>query len=207
LLPPAVTFGGVLRDESSGLIVAATSARVQYQIGSSDIPQANEWEQVVLDKTHPQTGDYASSSTLRVRRMVKRSIDDEIVRLVSGDAPLFALAILAIVGWLSVTFGKANKVESRFLVAWAVLIEILFCLAFAFGMLGFLGIPVSSINAMSPFIVAGVSVDDMIVIEDFYNKAGKAGVSMDGERMGNAMKAAGVAITITSITSMVAFLR
>ena len=58
-----------------------------------------------------------------------------------------------------------------------------------------------SLNLMVPFIVAGVSVDDMIVIEDFFNKAeGKS------NRMGEAMRAAGVAITITSMTSIVVFI-
>jgi len=68
-------------------------------------------------------------------------------------------------------------------------------------MLGYCGYIMSSLNAMVPFIVAGVSVDDMIVIEDFFNKA--EGKSL---RMGETMRAAGVAITITSVTSIVAFL-
>ena len=122
-------------------------------------------------------------------------------RLIKVDFPLFVGAIIAIIGWLSLSFGRLNTIEKRFWVAWAVAFEILFCLVFSFGCLGYVGAVVSSLNAMVPFIIAGVSVDDMIVVEDFYNKA-------EGRenRMGESMKAAGVAITTTSVTTVAAFL-
>jgi hypothetical protein len=112
-----------------------------------------------------------------MKRIVRRSVDDEVTRLVMKDAPLFVGAILAIVGWLALTFGSMNKVESRFLITWVVLLEMGFCMVFGFGWLGYNRLwsttntyVLSSLNAMIPFVIAGVSVDDMIVIEDFYNK-------------------------------------
>jgi len=204
VLPTEITFGGLTYAPDAAqpdpanpsVILGAKSVRMAYSITNNDEAAALEWEQAFLDWTDPYDSD-----SISIHRIAKRSIDDEVIRLVSGDSPLFAGAILAIVAWLACTFGKMNKVESRFLVTWAVLVEILFCLIFAFGMLGYCGFIMSSLNAMVPFIVAGVSVDDMIVIEDFFNKAqGKK------NRMGETMKAAGVAITITSVTSIVAFL-
>jgi predicted RND superfamily exporter protein len=193
LLPIDITFGGLTY--TGDVVTGAQSIRLQYAITNNDQAAAMAWEQAILDWTEPY-----KSSHINIHRITKRSIDDEVVRLVSGDSPLFAAAILAIVSWLACTFGKLNKVESRFLITWMVLVEILFCLLFAFGMLGYCGFIMSSLNAMVPFIVAGVSVDDMIVIEDFYNKAaGKP------QRLGETMRAAGVAITITSVTSIVAF--
>ena len=129
LAPIEISFGGLTYDSADPTIVtAAESVRLQYTITNNDQSAAMAWEQAVLDATAPY-----SSTVISIDRITKRSIDDEVVRLVSGDSPLFAGAILAIVGWLACTFGKLNKVESRFLITWAVLVEILLCLIFAFG--------------------------------------------------------------------------
>ncbi|GMH56411.1 hypothetical protein TrRE_jg10484 [Triparma retinervis] len=204
ILPTEITFGGLTYADNAmqpdpdnpTVISGAKSVRMHYKITNNDAAASNAWEKEFLDWTDPYV-----SEVIDVKRAAKRSFDDECVRLVQGDSPLFAGAILALTAVLACTFGKMNKVESRFLVTWAVLVEILFCLVFAFGMLGHCGFMMTNLNAMCPFIVAGVSVDDMIVIEDFFNKAeGKR------NRMSEAMKAAGVAITITSVTTIVAFL-
>jgi predicted RND superfamily exporter protein len=197
------------RDELDG---KWTSAQLRY------VDLLN-WEAWVLETTgmtpeqskQPLTTSF-DNEFLEISRFLRRSMDDEITRLVVTDFPLFVLAILTIVGWLSITFGTMNRVESRFLVTWVVLIELTLCLVFSFGLMGYLqyfGNPLfsvdgtytmSSLNAMVPFVLAGVAVDDMIVIEDFFNKC-------EGQprRLQETMKAAGVAIVTTSLTTIATF--
>ena len=135
LVPLEISFGGLSYDDDDPTaITAAKSVRLQYTITNNDVAAASAWEQAVLDWTDP----YASEA-ITVQRMMLRSMDDEVDRLVTKDSHLFGVAIAAIVGWLACTFGKMNKVESRFLITWAVLAEILLCLIFAFGMLGYFG--------------------------------------------------------------------
>ncbi|GMI25149.1 hypothetical protein TeGR_g6051, partial [Tetraparma gracilis] len=220
--PVTAIFGDLSYGPDGKSITSAQSIRMLYQYNADGLAfwgayDVFNWEGEVLKKTQAAVegretpekyaDEISYSSRLNMKRIVRRSVDDEVTRLVMKDAPLFVGAILAIVGWLALTFGSMNKVESRFLITWVVLLEMGFCMVFGFGWLGYNRLwsttntyVLSSLNAMIPFVIAGVSVDDMIVIEDFYNKCeGKE------ERLRETMKAAGVAITTTSMTTIVAF--
>ena len=129
------------------------------------------------------------------------------------DIVLFLASILFIVVILTVTFirgkDKATNnngfVRSRTLVGISSVFVIIFAVMFAFGAMGHLGIPMNSICFMVCFIVAGVGVDDMIVVENFYSKAIDKKIP-EGERMGSAMQHGGLAIFLTSSSSVLAFL-
>jgi len=222
--PITTSLGGVTYAPDGKTVIAAKSVRLaySYRAGRGEFveevfyEQMYEWEGSLLAATtaHADSSTLPASycmdcynrTHLKVSRLLRRSVDDEATRLILQDAPLFVMAIVAIVLWLSLTFGTMNRVESRFLVSWVVLLEMVCCLTFAFGVLGYFcefgdrPYVISSLNAMIPFVLAGVSVDDMIVIEDFFNKCeGKPG------RVRETMKAAGIAISTTSVTTIVAF--
>ncbi len=122
--------------------------------------------------------------------LTQRSVNDEIGRLLEVDSMLFAIAILMIVSVLSVFFHRSSLVESKALLGFGgAMIIILQAVMFAFGVQGHLGIDVNSICFLIPFIVAGVGVDDMIVIEGFYQTSIDDGNAV-GERMQSALKEA-----------------
>ncbi|GMH91791.1 hypothetical protein TrST_g1853 [Triparma strigata] len=221
-VPASIQFGGVTyAPDGSGVLLGFKAARMQYYC-TNDIPttvtnlnnntkiMAKQWEKIAFwyDPLWQVTDWEANTMSLLkgfspiidVNCVTKRSVDDEVYRLVIDDTPLFLSAIFCIILWLALTFGRQNIIEARFLLTWTVAIEIACCLIFSYGVLGYMGVRVSSLNAIVPFVIAGVSVDDMIVIEDFFNKAeGKK------NRMAECLKAAGVAITTTSLTSIAAF--
>ncbi|GMH70128.1 hypothetical protein TL16_g05332 [Triparma laevis f. inornata] len=172
----------------------------------SKLWQVEDWEKTIMIELNDNWSEKKESKILNVECVTKRSVDDEVYRLVIDDFSLFLGAIFCIILWLALTFGRQNIIEARFLITWTVAIEMACCLIFSYGAMGYMnllgvpGVKVCSLNAMVPFIIAGVSVDDMIVIEDFFNKAeGKK------NRMAECLKAAGVAITTTSLTSIAAF--
>ena len=62
-----------------------------------------------------------------------RCVDDEIQRLVSGDSVLFGVSMSSILLYLSVSLGKIDIIESRFLLAWSGIVTVMLSLAAAFG--------------------------------------------------------------------------
>ena len=84
------------------------------------------------------TGSKFVDTSSLATRFGRCSADDEVLRLIQVDFPLFIGAICAIVAWLSISFGKMNRIERRFLVSWAVAFEIVFCLVFSFGIIGYM---------------------------------------------------------------------
>ena len=109
LAPIEITFGGLtFHAFNEDVVVGAKSARLQYAISNKDQKAAMDWEQAVLDWTGPYKSD-----EINIFRITKRSIDDEVVRLVTGDSPLFVGAIFAIVLWLACTFACLQACNPR----------------------------------------------------------------------------------------------
>jgi len=66
------------------------------------------------------------------------------------------------------------------------------------------------VNKILPFMLLGIGIDDMFVIIQCWNNLYPSTLTKQSklslpERMGNAMKHAGVSITVTSLTDIAAF--
>jgi predicted RND superfamily exporter protein len=89
-------------------------------------------------------------------------------------------------------------------VGFASFFVVIFAVMFAFGVMGLTGITGNAICIMIMFIVAGVGVDDCIVVENFYSKAIDQGKPV-GSRLGDALERGGLAVFLTSASSILAF--
>ena len=81
---------------------------------------------------------------------------------------------------------------------------LIFSLGVGFGIAGIFQIPFTSIGPLAVFVIAGVGVDDIIIIVNCFDQQSKA-LSME-ERMGRTLEKAAPAIFLTSLTSCLAFL-
>lgn len=70
---------------------------------------------------------------IRTEMLANSAIEEEVSRLVSGDSTLFGGAIMLILIYLSLTLGKLDVVESRFLLAWSGIATIMLSVLAAFG--------------------------------------------------------------------------
>lgn len=87
----------------------------------------------------------------------------------------------------------------------------LLCVGLAFlsscGLCSILGIPYGPVHTSLPFLLLGIGVDDMFVILSCWNALPPSDKVLPiPQRMGLAMRHAGLSITITSVTDFVAFL-
>ena len=77
----------------------------------------------------------------------------------------------------------------------------------SFGFCFYLGLYFSDMHPCLPFLLLGIGVDDMFVIVQAVENlsASERKLPID-QRVGKAMRHAGVSITVTSVTDMAAFL-
>ena len=133
-----------------------------------------------------------------------KGIDEEIQRLVSGDSILFGVAMVVILLYLSLTLGRLDRLNARFYLAWSGVVTVLLSLIVAFGITSYLKLDANAIVFLLPFILVGVGVDDMIVMVhcfDSYRECTDLTL-----RMRKTLTTAGSAITLTTMTSVLAFL-
>ena len=101
-------------------------------------------------------------------------------------------------------FTRCHPVKSRVLLAIAGCASVGMSIAVAYGLTVALGRSLNPVINVLPFILIGIGVDDMFVLVAALEAEGVEKQSVP-VRMGKAMGAAGVSITITSLTDMIAF--
>ena len=87
----------------------------------------------------------------------------------------------------------------------------LLCVGLAFlsatGLCSLFGVPYGPVHTSLPFLLLGIGVDDMFVILSCWNALQPSERNLPiPQRMGLAMRHAGLSITITSATDFVAFM-
>ena len=76
----------------------------------------------------------------------------------------------------------------------------------SFGICFYVGLWFGELHSSIPFLLLGIGVDDMYVIVQGINNLSDEDKKLAiHERIGKAMKHAGVSITVTSVTDMAAF--
>uniref|UniRef100_A0A183BLW0 SSD domain-containing protein n=1 Tax=Globodera pallida TaxID=36090 RepID=A0A183BLW0_GLOPA len=95
-------------------------------------------------------------------------------------------------------------IRSKPYVACAGLFNTILALVSSFGFLLLLGIPYNVINTIIPFLIIAVGIDDMFVMNSCWDQSDP--VLPPAERMAEMMQNGGVAVSITNITDVLAFL-
>eukprot|EP00795_Rhopilema_esculentum_P004306 gene4306-20508_t len=127
---------------------------------------------------------------------------------ITGDISFLSIGYFLIIGYLAFMLGRFTRIEQK---AWLALIGVL-CVGLAilvsFGLSSAFGFFYGPVHSILPFLILGIGVDDVFVIIQSYEIVSKelpADCSMP-YKLAATMKSAGVAISITSMTDVIAFL-
>jgi len=190
----------VLRVPEEGRIVGAQGSGVE--LGIAD-PTSLTWESKLVEIV-------LNSSTKKVKVMVNaaKSFGDVSTEAIFFDASLMAGGYIIMFIYTIVMLGKLNSLEVRLFLTVSGIVSIGMGLVIAMGISSLIGYPYTPIHAILPFLCLGIGIDDMFVIAQCWSNMQKdplnAGLSLP-DRMGIAMKHAGVSVTITSLTDVFAF--
>ena len=113
---------------------------------------------------------------------------------------------LLIFVYVLVNLGKLNSVEQRAWLSIAGIIAVVLGIVTSFGLAAHLGFFYSKMDQILPFLMLGVGIDDMFVIAQAFDDLSPEERNLSlAKRIGRTMMHAGVAITITSVTDLLAF--
>ncbi|XP_063844985.1 patched domain-containing protein 3-like [Scylla paramamosain] len=210
-------LGSVTRD-AEGRIVGAGAA-LQVWVSALD-PVAVEEGKVVVDHGSGEVVDavgYAWEQTwvetvlntsarlpqgVRVFAQAASSFGKVSDDNIWGDVKWLVVGMVAMSIFVNGTLGRRNLVQQRPLLAFMGMMSVMQSVGISYGLCSLLGVPYCTVNSILPILLLGLGVDDMFVIM----AAWEAGAGQDLKvRAGHAMRHAGVAITVTSLTDVTAF--
>jgi len=140
---------------------------------------------------------------------IAKSFSDLSARAIEGDALLFGIGTSTVFIYVQIMLGKFNFVQQRPMLSAVGMGCYGLSILTSYGLCSGLGLLFSPLHAIIPFLMMGIGVDDMfVIIQSLHNleeKSSSMGMSTV-EKMGETMRHAGVAITVTSLTDFIVFI-
>eukprot|EP00092_Neocalanus_flemingeri_P006120 GFUD01006591.1.p1 GENE.GFUD01006591.1~~GFUD01006591.1.p1 ORF type:complete len:999 (+),score=194.12 GFUD01006591.1:266-3262(+) len=212
-------LGGIERN-SSGHIISARTAQMIWKLRIPDDveivdSQGSGLELELADKT---TLDWEEEFIQIVQNMstpdaialphAAKSFGDISSDAIFFDAYLMAGGYLLMFIYTIVMLGKLNTLEVRLFLSISGIVSIFMGLGIALSISSLLGFPYTPMHAILPFLCLGIGIDDMFVIVQCWTNMKRDPTSLGlsiADRMGIALKHAGVSVTVTSLTDVFAF--
>jgi len=180
-----------------GKIVSGTSLRVSYITNAED-----DW----LHKFRKLALGFKTIH-MKVTVLYSASLDEEVEKVVSKDIFLVAVCFMLMFVVLCFLFFRRDLVKSRMILAVCGEISILLSMLMGYGIAMVLGVPFTTLSQMLPFIVVAIGVDDMLVLFQTLEMVKRTYPELPlEEKFQKTLKDAGISITITSLTNMLAFI-
>ncbi|KAL5022900.1 hypothetical protein ScPMuIL_002055 [Solemya velum] len=193
---------GNIRRDFRGEIIGADALSMVWLLEDNDewTDAAMAWEADMIGRV--QRG----GSGLDVFIYTTRSFDDEGYGAVNNDIVRLSLGFFIVFIFVILSLGRFSLIEHKFYLSIVGLSSVGLAIAFAYGVALTLGVIYGPIHSIMPFLLLGIGVDDMFVIVEAWKNLDQSESKLDlPERVAMAMKHAGVSITVTSLTDIVAF--
>ncbi|XP_052280398.1 protein patched homolog 3-like isoform X3 [Dreissena polymorpha] len=195
-------LGGIRRDRY-GNIIGASAASMLWVLHKDPQKElsALDWEKQMISMA-TTSRPYIDKSYI----YATRTFDDEGYGAVNADTTLLTLGFIIVFIFIILVLGRLNLVENKLYVSLAGIFSIGLAIVFSYGLAMAFGFLFGPIHNLMPFLLLGIGVDDMFVIVSAWNNLSDTERVLPLDRkMALTLKHAGVSITVTSITDIVAF--
>ncbi|XP_060605204.1 patched domain-containing protein 3-like isoform X1 [Ruditapes philippinarum] len=196
-------LGGIQRDNESRIISArATTFFWFIKRNDSSVASAEEWEKQLIELIN----DVGHKHIDQMYIYTARTFDDAIMGAASHDVGLLTIGFAFVYLFLTFSIGNYSLLEHKIFLAMSGLLSIGMAIIFTYGVGLGTGIMFGPIHQITPFMLLGIGVDDMfVIVESLRQLTPKERQLPVQERIGLTLKHAGVSITVTSVTDIVAF--
>lgn len=185
--------GGVLKD--------ARVLKTEFRLARS-LPHSVQWQYMFLKYAI----DHMQTNYTNVSYKMLYSLGDELDKATKGDLFLFGLAILLVVIYASLVTAGGDAVSTRCVLAFAGVLAAALGILASVGLLSLCGFKFSNIVGIMPYLIIGIGVDDMFLVMSSWSELTNDHVMTVPQRVGSTLALAGVGITVTSVTDLLAFL-
>lgn len=155
-----------------------------------------DWEVKAYEAVLAQESAFMTISVMNMQLAM-----DETNRLTSDAVPLMVAGAVTIVMVTALLVSGRPCVRSRILLACTCVLSVMLSMVCAYGFAGFVGLKSNASTMLMVFVLFAIGVDDMIIII-------RQTDAVEGdlrERVPQGLRESGLAITLTSLTSAVAF--
>ena len=119
------------------------------------------------------------------------------------DIPLIPIVFVVMSIFTALVFWKRDKVRSQSLLGFSAVISVLLSLFSGFGLLFIIGVSFTSMTQILPFVIFGIGLDDAFIVYEAFSRTSEE--KEITERIEETMEEAGLSITLTTLTSVLAF--
>ncbi|XP_066275211.1 patched domain-containing protein 3-like [Branchiostoma lanceolatum] len=202
-------LGKLLRD-SEGKISGAKATTMLYAVKDQSVERQGEWvDDIRLDW---ETEFLEVALTVRsdwitvTPYSAEQSWIDESRGTIEKNLNLLAIGYVILLGYATLSLGQFNCTGQKIYVSLTGMVCVGLAVAGSIGVCSAVGAAYGPLHTILPFLILGIGVDDMFVIVTAWNNLSPADRKRDRrEQAALALKHAGVSITVTSMTDVVAF--
>ena len=197
-------FGKVTYDKNN-LTKSAQALRMIYYIRGVELKNdvsatTEDWEKEFLKRME----NFKSMECDSFVFTAERSIDDAISESTGSDIKFISLTFTLMISFACLMLGKyRNPLTGHGLLAMGGIMCVAFGIITGFGLSMFAQIPFVSIAGILPFLIFGVGIDDMFIIVDELDRTHPD--QTVPKRIGTVMRIVGPAVTMTTMTDLLAF--
>lgn len=212
------TYLSRVRRDVDGRIIGA-EATIMYWLGKHNMTEAKrnpapgrgepidprilDWEGDMLEIMLNTTG-YPDG--LASYANVARSFGDIAGSTILGDVSVFVIGYSLMFQYATIMLGKLSCVQHRTFLATIGILGVMMGIIVSFGVCSAAGIFYGPMHSVLPFLMLGIGIDDMFVIVQCWDTLPQEKrIGSLEQRFGFLMRQAGAAITVTSVTDVVAF--
>lgn len=210
-------LGGISYDEKGKIIAARAS--VIWWFGKMNATEALlnpaiERDEPIDKRTLKFEGDMIAAllnktgypEGLESFPNVQRSFGDVASSTILGDLSYMTIGFMIVYAYVMLMLGKFSCVEQRVYLSIAGISGVVMGIIVSYGFCSAIGLFFGPMHNVLPFLLLGIGIDDMFVIVQSWDTLSPKDQALSlQERFGKTLSHSGVAITITSITDVVAF--
>jgi Niemann-Pick C1 protein len=141
--------------------------------------------------------------TMQLEFFTMISYATEFQKAIFKDLPLTVLVGVIMVVFNALVFFKRDPVQSRSLLGIVAVFTISMSMAFGHGLMFAAGVPFTNMTMMLPFVVFGVGLDDTFIVTGAFFRTDPNKDTV--ERIRETMEEVASSISLTTITTMLAF--
>ncbi|XP_046544778.1 protein patched homolog 1-like isoform X1 [Haliotis rubra] len=196
-------LGGTVHRGQGGDIEDATATQITWVLRKDDeiLEAVKAWELEVI-----KLARQGIVQTLEVYIYASRSFDDEGYGAINKDTQLLSAGFSIVFVFVMLSLGRFNMLEQRIYLSLIGLFSVGLAIIFAYGLATVFDVIYGPIQSIMPFLLLGIGVDDMfVIVESWKNLTPEEELLPLPQRVAVMMKHAGVSVTVTSITDIVAF--
>ncbi|XP_045592729.1 patched domain-containing protein 3 isoform X2 [Procambarus clarkii] len=180
--------------------VIASSAGLSDEVDAELFAWEGEYIRVLNNNTGRPQG-------LGVFIQSQRSFGEISGDTILGDVAFLVVGNVTLFIYVQLMLGKFNMVENRPLLSLLGLLSTFMAVGVSFGLCSAVGLLYGPVHTILPLLMLGLGVDDMfVIVQCWHNLTRQERRQEMKKRVGCALRHAGVAITVTSLTDFAAFI-